>query len=170
MIHTVCKHYCFPQKLLNRSSVPAKISVKRYFMLLRSILSVVMFWKFCHSMQIDVWDLAPNPRKVGLRPAPLRFRASRSSVRRCAPRPAVPAGAAGAAGVAAGQRPPGSPQCWCRQRETWRTPGRRAAPRPGSPGWRSGQSWGSSWASGRRQVREGLGVLQDRKLIRWGWN
>lgn len=42
-------------KLLNRSSVPAKISVKRYFtMLISSLVVVVVVGKFCHSMQVDV--------------------------------------------------------------------------------------------------------------------
>lgn len=63
------KHYCSPQ-LLNRSSVPAKISVKRYFMMLLSILLVAVVRNICHYMQIYVWNLDPNPWNTGLRPAP----------------------------------------------------------------------------------------------------
>ena len=75
MIHTFCKHYCFPQKLLNRSSIPAKISVE----ILDDSDYVLCWWwwwwwwcrKVGHSMQTGVWDLAPNAWDPGWASPPL---------------------------------------------------------------------------------------------------
>ena len=101
MIHTFCKHYCFPQKLLNRSSVPAKISVE----ILDSDPVFCWWWWCCqkvgHSMQIGVWALVLVRGTQGGGQLPLHLRWPRSCERTCGPHPAAPAGTA-AAGMAVG--------------------------------------------------------------------
>lgn len=129
----------------------------------------VLFWKVANSCR-SIWTTVSSVLVSGQRPAPPWSRLTHSSEERNGLQSVFLAKAAAAVGTAAVPGPLGSPLCWCHLTEMRKRPETKAAQQSGCSKLCFDQSLESSSASGLKQEGGGPGVLQDRKLIRLGWN
>lgn len=129
----------------------------------------VVFWKVATSCR-SIWTRISSLLVSGQRPAPPCSRLACSSEERNGLQSEFLAKAAAAAGTVAVPGSLGSPLCWCHLTEMRKRPGTKAAQQSGCSNLRFDQSLESSSASGLKREGGGPEVLQDRKLIRLGWN
>lgn len=128
----------------------------------------VVFWKVAASCRC-IWSRI-SLLVSGQRPAPPCSRWTRSSEERNGLQSESLAQAAAAAGTVAVPGSLASPLCWCHLTEMRKRPETKAAQQSGCSNLCFDQNLESSSASGLKREGGGPEVLQDRKLIRLGWN
>lgn len=167
MIHGFCRHYCFLTKNADYEFRPCQEQRRDIF--LSAAKYSVLFWKVATSCRC-IWTIISSILVSGQRPAPPWSRLARSSEKRNGLQSEFLAKAAAAVGTVAVPGPLWSPLCWCHLTEMRKRPERKAAQQSGCSKLCFDQSLESSSASGLKQEGGGPEVLQDRKLIRLGWN
>lgn len=130
----------------------------------------VVFWMVATSCRY-IWSRISSLLVSGQRPAPPCSRLTRSSEEKNGLQSeSLAKAAAAAAGTVAVPGSLVSPLCWCHLTEMRKRPETKAAQQSGCSNLCFDQSSESSSASGLKREGGGPEVLQDRKLIRLGWN